>query len=303
MRYFAVLTIMLWGLCVFGFDRTDRIYDAIEKSDYGLADSLLAEWVMSEADAPELLIAKFNRYINESRISMLLLSDNVSPVGEAIILSDSTDNPVGSLAEHVEWNDSLFNKAASVISHGIVKYPRRLDMRLGYSAALQMRGLWEQLVEELTHMLNYGQRISYNWLWSENDQLSEPIQVMLDATWDYCSSLYNAYENDQAFELCSNVLKLFPDEMRFINLAGAIKYLGEDYEGALGYFRDALRVAPDDEIVMSNIAQISFQTGNYDEALRMCERVLSMSDADPDIMEFVRDIKTNISRMTDFHGR
>lgn len=297
MRFILSTFVLLLTFQVFAIDRSDKVYDAIGRHDYGAADSLLSLWAGGGADSPEFIIAKFNRYLNESRQSVILLSDDVSPQGEAFMLSDSTDNIVGSISEAVEWNDSLFEMAREILSRGIEKYPDRIDMRFGYCAALQMRGRYRELVDMLDRTLEYGKQIDYVWLWADSKPLDGPVDVMLDSMWDYSRMVYETEDDALTYSICSEVLKYFPDELRFINMCGAIKYFEGAKEEALTYFMKALTLSPQDEIVMSNIARVSFEVGNYNETEKMCEAILAIDGADEEIKDFARDLKKKLQEV------
>lgn len=299
MRFNLSTFVLLLTLQVFAIDRSEKVYDAIGRHDYGAADSLLSLWYDDEPDSPELIIAKFNRYLNESRQSVILLSDDVSPQGEAFMLSDSTDNIVGSISEAVEWNDSLFEMAREILSRGIEKYPDRLDMRFGYCAALEMRGRYSKLADMLEQTLDYGSRIDYAWLWTDGKPLDNPVDVMLDSMWDYSHMVYETEDDALTYRICSDILKYFPDELRFINMCGAIKYFEGSKEDALNYFRQALTLSPQDEIVMSNIARVSFEVGDYRGADKMCDAILAIDGADQEIKEFARDLKKKLQDVHD----
>ncbi len=291
MRYFVASIGLLSVLSLSAFDQSDKVYSAIESDDYVRADSLLGIWDAENSTDPELFVAKFNRYINESRHSFIALTDDVASSGEALMFTDSTGNVVGSLREGVEWNDAMFERALEVIEDGIRLYPDRLDMRFGCAAALSMRDLDGRLLDELKSTLKYGEKISYRWLWTGNEKLEKPVQVMLDGMWDYCTSIYNSEKDELAFELSEALLKYFPDELKFINLCGAIKYLEGSYEDALAFFNKALALSPDDDIVIGNIAQVNFALGRFDEVEKLCDQVLSRENADPEMVKFVRDLK------------
>ena len=101
-----------------------------------------------------------------------------------------------------------------------------------------------------------------------------------------------------AFELSEDALTYFPSDLRFINMCGAIKYLSGSYDDALAYFNRALQISPDDEIVLSNIAQVCFQLGRYDEVKEICDRIISMEDADVGIKDFAQDMKNKVNELS-----
>lgn len=282
----------------FAFNQAESIYSAIENGDYNRADSLLSLWESADGNNPELAVAKFNRYINESRNSMILLTGDVSSEGEGFFISDSANNVVGSIREGVEWNDSLYKKAVDVISDAIEHFPDRLDLRFGYAAALSMRNLNEDLVNVLKRTMKHGKAINFRWLWTDNEPVDKPEAVLVNGIWDYCSAIYNSDEDALAFELSEDALTYFPSDLRFINMCGAIKYLSGSYDDALAYFNRALQISPEDEIVLGNIAQVCFQVGRYDEVKKICDRIISMDGADASIKDFAQDMKIKVNELS-----
>lgn len=291
MKHYTALILLLSAMTIYGFDLSEKIYTSIQSNDYAEADSLLSEWHKIDSLNPELEIARFNRYINESRKTFLLLTDDASPDGEALIFADSLGNTAGSIQQGLQWNDSLYNQALIIISDAIDKYPMRLDMRFGYATALAMRERTEEMVEVLKKTLSYGNEIGYKWLWQDNERLDDSETEMIEGIWDFSRGIYNNEQDSLAYDLCAETLKYFPDDLRFINLCGAIKYLSGSYNEALDYFNKALAISPDDVIVMSNIAQVNYILGNYGETIKICDKIFSIPNADAEIVTFADDLK------------
>ncbi|MDE5554571.1 MAG: hypothetical protein K2J10_05250 [Muribaculaceae bacterium] len=263
MKHYTTLILLFSAVTLYGFDHSEKIYESIQKGDYCEADSLLSEWQKVDGLNPELDIARFNRYINESRETFIMLTDDSSSDGEALIFTDSLGNPAGSIRQGLQWNDSLYNKALIVIRDAIDKYPSRLDMRFGHATALAMRERTEELVDALKKTLSYGNDIKYKWLWQDNEPLDGAETEMIEGIWDFTRDIYNGEQDSLAYELSAETLKYFPDDLRFINLCGAIKYLSGSYNDALNYFNKALAIFPEDVITRVRDKNISYTPKNY----------------------------------------
>ena len=291
MRPYFVLLLLLYSASLYGYDFSDRIYKCIERDNYIEADSLLAEWQKIDSLNPELEIVKFNRFLNESRESMLMLSDDISPESDAMIFTDSLGNVAGSIRQSLTWNDELYDRALGIIQNAIDMFPSRLDMRFGYATSLAMRDRIAEQVDVLKNVLDYGNKIGYEWLWQGDEPLADPETETVECIWDSCLGIYNSGMDSLAYELCNETLKFFPEDLRFINMCGAIKYLSGSYNEALNYFYKALELSPVDTIVMSNIAQVNFAGGNFDETIRFCDKIISITDGDPEIFDFAEELR------------
>ncbi|MDE5554822.1 MAG: hypothetical protein K2J10_06530 [Muribaculaceae bacterium] len=42
---------------------------------------------------------------------------------------------------------------------------------------------------------------------------------------------------------------------------------------------------------MSNIAQVNYILGNYDETIKMCDKIFSIPNADTEIVAFAEDLR------------
>ena len=92
---------------------------------------LLAKWQNSKPEDPEMFIAHFNYYFNESRNEMIGMGTQPGK-GENLALRDTaTDETAGFMYTHVTYDDSLFVIAQRYIEEGISKNPNRLDMHFG----------------------------------------------------------------------------------------------------------------------------------------------------------------------------
>ena len=127
--------------------------------------------------------------------------------------------------------------------------------------------------------------------------LPHPIIEMNESIWDYTNNLFNAEEDALALELSKSVLETFPENFKFINLCGCISYLMREFDDALEYFSRALKLSPDDEIIMSNIARVYFEEKKYADSLDWCNKVLSKEESDPQIIDTVDKLKNQITEI------
>ncbi len=295
MKALVLLMSCVIALNCFSQSREDKFYSAIEMRNFAKADSMIADWTAETTDDPQLAIAKFNRYLNEARKSYIALTSDPDPKqSDALVFADSTGTAVGSFQEAVEWDDDLFNKGIDAIKSGIEKHPRRLDMRLGLAAAYNMRDMPADACSALVDIIISGQTFGNNWLLAEGE--TADAEDMLRIILDYTSNFFNDGFDKECNALSNAVLRYYPDDLRFINIQGALKYMQGDYDEALNLFKHALDLDPSDTIVMSNIAQVYLQTKKYSDAIEMCDKILAMPSTPADIRRFTENLKAQAQK-------
>ncbi len=222
----------------------------------------------------------------------MAITSDTNPSSEALVFADSTGTAVGSIQGIVDWDDDLFNAGIAGIKEGIDRHPSRLDMRFGLVAAYMMRGMADSACTELLSMVKYGHTIDNRWLTEGGKAINDGTGEMLSGVVDYCSDFFNGNYDSQCRLLSEEVLKLYPDDLRFINFLGALCFVGRNYDEAKAYFNKAYELDPCDPIVMSNIAQLALTTGKTAEAIEMCDKILALQDVSDHFIRFARDVKS-----------
>lgn len=229
---------------------------------YEQADSVLRLWEAQSPDDPELYPARFNYFMNRARSSVLVLN-GADGVGEdELVFRDSAGAVAGSIGSGSVWNDSLFALAMQAIDKGIEAYPLRLDFRLGKAAAAELCSSWGDVAGTVEGVLELTGRKGTRWCWTGGGELGDSAREMVaDAAFDYLRGLYSS-DDAEALALVGplgdKILKVFPKDVRTLNLMGAASYDRGDAKSALSYFGRAAKAAPDDAMPLCNMAYMHY---------------------------------------------
>lgn len=133
------LRIILALICVnnltFGQNYLEKFKKFSAEKDTIQQLKILKEWESKNANDPELYTSYFNYYFSKSKTEVISINKN-SNGKEGYQLKDS----IGNVAGYIQPNNSYSNKYAKqgleYIEKGILKFPKRLDMRFGKTYVL-----------------------------------------------------------------------------------------------------------------------------------------------------------------------
>ena len=113
------------------------------------------------------------------------------------------------------------------------------------------------------------------WLWTNDKSTpSAPEDFFFSTLQDYFRQLYDAKEDIASTALVDEVLRCYPKNIYFLNDKGALLASQGKTEEALKVFLQLHELAPNDDIVTSNVAYLYKETGNKKQALTFYKKLL-----------------------------
>ncbi len=136
----------------------DQFNDLVSKNDTTGQQQLLQKWEQTDRNDPELFVAYFNYYVNQSINEAITLGQN--PKGENVLQimdEDSTEKePVGYIYDGTYYTPELLYKGFDWINKGIEKFPDRLDMRFGKIYMFGEIEDYENFTQEIIKTIDYS---------------------------------------------------------------------------------------------------------------------------------------------------
>ena len=252
-----VIVAVLLAASLAAQDHSSRFKELVEKKDTAAQLKLLQEWDAGDPKDPELYVAWFNFYVQQSVKDIISLEK--TPQKEALKLSDSTGKPAGYLNFSTQYISDILQKGFEYIDKGITLHPARLDMRFGKIYMLGKAENFEMFTKTIIGTIEYSNTINHAWLWKEGKPLEDAKSFLIESMQDYIATIYNT-EDDSLLpymrQISETVLKYEPEHV--ISLANiALTYaIEENYDKALLYLLKAEKIEPKDVIVLNNIAEI-----------------------------------------------
>jgi len=228
-----------------------------DKNDTAKIKNLLAEWEKSDPNDPELYTSAINFYYSNSKQGEVSL-DKTRRGNGSFPFTDSTGKVAGYLNSNPAYRSDLLALGFRYINKGIEKFPKRLDMRFGKCYVLEQVGDYALFTAEVIRTIEYSRIIKNDWFWTNNKKLDNAEHFMLKSIQSYLKQLYDT-ENDNLLEnmerIGSTAIKYYPNNIEILSTTAVAYTLTKNYDAALVYLKQAVRINPKDFIVLNNIAR------------------------------------------------
>ena len=240
----------------YGFGQTNyhKFKELYQKNDTIAVQKLLEDW--EKAPDAEFYVSAVNYYFNKSKKEVLTLDKSV-PKKEALEVKDDNGNVVAYLSSKDLFDTNLLQKTFKYFDEGISKFPDRLDIRFGKVYILGQIEDYENFSKEIVKTIQYSTKNKNNWLWSENEKLEGGEKEFLLSIQDYNNQIYDT--NDDSLlkymkQINEEVLKYYPNHVESLSNLSIVSLISKNYDEALSYLIKAEKLAPEDYIVLNNIA-------------------------------------------------
>jgi tetratricopeptide (TPR) repeat protein len=282
---YAVVCLIFAGFLDHSFAQTfqQQFKELTAKKDTIGQQNLLSKWESSNSNDPELYVYYFNYFFNRSRKEVIALGNN--PKGEGVfrIMDKDTSKkePVGYMYGDVSYNFEILKKGLNYIDRGIQKFPSRLDMRFGKTYVLGLVEDWGGFTSEIVKTIEYSNVIKNEWTWTDSKPLEEPKQTLLQAIQSYVLQLYNTGDDsllDNMRQIAETVLTYYPDHVESLSNLSIVLMIKKKYSEALVPLLKAEKLAPNDYIVLGNIAQAYKLQGDKKNAIKYYEKNLEVGN-------------------------
>jgi tetratricopeptide (TPR) repeat protein len=242
----------------------------------------LQKWEKATPNSPDVYIAQFNYYFSKSKKTIAVLSRG-EPKPGSFVLNDSTGNTAGYMSDSTIYDPVFVARALTSIDKGITRNPLRLDMRFGKIYVLGQTGDYKTFTSELINTLHYSNKIKNNWKWADNKPLEDPKKTILGAMQDYIVTLYETNDDallDNMRSIAETVLQYYPDDVPSLSNIAITHTLQGNHTKALETLLKAEKIAPEDYIILNNIANIYRTQNDKPNAIRYYELVFKYGNDD-----------------------
>ena len=264
----------------FGQSFNKQFTDLVAKKDTSAQIKLLKNWEVKNNNDPELYIAYFNYYINKSMDEVLSL-DIRQRGKDSLEIRDIDSKTDGHQNSKIMNGGKYLYHGFEYLDKGISKFPSRLDMRFSKILMLEKIKDYKNFTHEIVKTIDDSEIVKNKWLWTDNKPVDEPKKFMLNAIQNWIVQLYNT--NDAALRnnmklISETVLKYYPDHVESLSNLSVVYLLKYDYDKALEVLLKAEKFAPQDHIVLSNIAQAYKLKGDNQNAIKYYKLTIQYGD-------------------------
>jgi len=254
--------------------------------DQAAIEKFLAQAATDESENPNYYAAAGNYWWGlASAVSVPAIKAGEYQVDpkDLSITDPKTGKRVGSIGKAGEADPTIRKRAIATLSEGARKFPQRADIALGLAHVQKAVGNRKGYVAALTALLAQAKKDSDSLKWMNNAEMPEPAETFLPETVQtYSAALFNA--NTPATdalceELLAAVTDAFPDHPYAYNLKAALADANGKPDEALKMLETAFEKAPEDPLILSNLADAYVKAGKKSAAITKYKKVLELDAA------------------------
>jgi tetratricopeptide (TPR) repeat protein len=288
-----------------------RVRDKVEEISRNRSEREVLEqisaWKQREPQSPEPYVIAANYYLRKTMqptgVNIYSTESGEPPAAtgdQFSIVDPKTGKEVGVLTEgpsgpkpNVRTIRRYRSLAVDELERALKIAPNRLDIMLGRAMILNDAHDWPLLEKQLEIALQRIARDSKDLRWLENKPLPRAgADIALDALQSKIVDAFNekSSKGDQrADRLAALGLKYFPNNVKLLSDRGTVRAFAKDWSAAKVFYERAASVAPNDSIVLGNLARAYMKLGDRQKAESTAKRVIKLND-DPEAVEQANEI-------------
>ena len=270
----CLCSLMAWGQT----DYYAHFQELLDKEDTVGLRAFIPEWEQKAGPSGDTYAAWYNLLVLEGTIADLqLIADTTAVAG--LLMRDSLGNVVGTITGEPLYDPEKLGKAYQKIDEGIAKYPDRLDLWFGKAHVQQLQNDDIAALETLKKVIDRSLVNHQQWLWTNDKPTpSAPKDFFFDSLQGYFSYLYDAQSDSVAQALVEYGLKYYPDNIYLLNDKAVLLTNAKKLDEALDIFLKLHSLAPNDEIVVWNIASLYAEKHDKKQAEIYYKKLLKSKD-------------------------
>jgi hypothetical protein len=282
MKLRIIITFVFITNLGFGQNFYEKFKKFSEEKDTIQQLKILKEWESKNANDPELYTSYFNYYFSKSKTELISIDKN-SNGKEGYQLKDSLGNVAGYIQSNKSYNEKYAKKGMEYIEKGILKFPKRLDMRFGKTYVLGDSENYEEFTKEIIKTIEYSNIIKNDWNWTKDKKLEDAEDFMLGSIQNYVTQLYDTGRDDlleNMKNIAETILKYYPNHIESLSNISIVHLIRKEFDKGLEYLQKAEKINPTDFIVLGNIAQAYKMKGDKVNAIKYYELVKKYGNED-----------------------
>lgn len=259
--------------CTVALSQTrQELYDSLAQSfqdkDSAQTAKIIADWERIYPKDAELFSVYANLYYSKAMKEVVIVSKEKPEDEEYYVGKDSLGNDIY-IYSIIDIDEGMVDKAVSKLEKGISEFPDRLDFRFGLAHILYEMERHQEMVNTLYKTLERCKENGNKWTWTLDEKLDDGKSALMETLQGYFQDLYNQPDGMLLAESYVNkVLQYYPQSIEFLNDKAFFAYDRGDMDEALNQFLKIHEMAPDDAVVINNIAYMYQQKKDKANALK-----------------------------------
>ncbi len=280
------LTILfLFPILFFSQNHYKNFREAFKSNDVASQKKILKKWKRSSPDNAEMMMSQLSYYFNIARKESFLIKENDKSNSYASTTNNGASG--GFVSSGIATTEStidfeLIKEGLDWIDRAIAIHNDRIDVRLAKADAYAEIADWKNFGETVVEIVRQSYRNANEWQ-NEGDRTITDSESYFFLTIQDCQLKLFEQQLDVAYtemiRIGVTMLQFYPDHIESMSNI-AIGYMNRDnYPMALKYLLEAEVIAPEDSVILVNIANCYLASANKSKAITYYKKALPFSES------------------------
>jgi tetratricopeptide (TPR) repeat protein len=300
MKLYLLIGMVLGMPHLFASEFTEKLKELRKAEDHAAIEQFLKESRESQQDNPDYYAMASNYWWE--RASQVVISTAPSKPGGISMRDVDSDKETGSIQSSGDLSPQLRKNAKAMAAEGFKRFPHRMDLGLGLAWTQLRSGDPADAVATLKKVLKESSERPKTLKWMENASLPEPAAKFIpEAIQGYTSDLFGR-GTDKADalckELCLATTEAYPNHPYAYNVMAGLADAKGNKEEALKHLKTAHAKAPQDALVLANLADFLRAAGKVGEATDAYRKLLKLK-IDPELQTHAQESLKALEKAVD----
>lgn len=268
--FYAFAVSIIIPLSLRGDDFSEKLKDMSSSAPAAEMQKFIKDSYEAHKDDPAYYVAAANYWWNLSLAPNI--STKPSEKGDYVVADPKTGKEVGSMSTEGRVNPQIPDNAVQLLREALKRFPNRIDIGMGLAYMLREMEKQKDCFDVLLQVLQNAKKSPTELKWKNGEVLPEPPNAFISELMQgYTGSFYRleTKEGDALCRsLCEAIIHAYPDHPYAYNILAALCSSNKDDQGCAKYLLIAYQKAPNDSIVILNLANTYRRLGDKKEAER-----------------------------------
>lgn len=243
-----------------GDSEFEEVIQQIRSGEYAKVKSYLENHQEQYRNDPDyyVILLNYTRVVADQ--SHQVIARGEARDGDLEIRDSKTGKPVGFMGRRGGYDSSMIRDAIEQTEEALPNFKSRLDVHIGMAYLAEEIKDWKMLSRLLMTTLDMSEEIDNKWTWgSLNHMKGAPKEFMLNNIETRVRAMF--YEDsdkaDQALvRVSKKLINTYPKSIYGYANLGSYFLIKKQYGKAESYYKKALEIDPNDEVVKANYKKL-----------------------------------------------
>jgi len=239
----------------------DDLMSKIRSKEYAPVEKFIDSSKETLSKDPEYYVLLLNYVLQKGKSEGIVVAKGEAKQGELELRDPNTDEPVGFMGSRFSYDEDLIVSGIEQTQRALKHFNNRLDIHFGIVTIAENINRLDIVGKQLVSILEVSKDIDSKWTWgSINSMDGDPKDFMIQNVLSRISKMFyaeTAVADESSIKVCKALIEHYPDKIYGYATLGTIYMANKKLNLAKKYYDKALKIDPDDEIVIANMERLN----------------------------------------------